>query len=232
MSPSPSGSRRPSSPSVFFGRIALTSSASLPALPSRVTRDQRQTMTVGGDQAHRIRAKHEQRAVQKIARVFAGDRKLRLRDHFLERRARQRRARCAARLGQRRKILARQRLHPRVEPIGRDLHAAFVLGDANVGLRQRLDDLVELLRRQRQRSALCDRRRAFAAQANFEIGGKKTHLVAFGFHQHVRQNRNRVLSLDDSLKKLQFSQKVVLADDKFHGCADLEKGGGLAPAIP
>jgi hypothetical protein len=25
------------------------------------------------------------------------------------------------------------------------------------------------------------------------------------------------------LKKLQFSQKVVLADDKFHGCADLEK---------
>jgi len=27
------------------------------------------------------------------------------------------------------------------------------------------------------------------------------------------------------LKKLQFSQKVVLTDDKFHGCADLEKAG-------
>jgi len=30
------------------------------------------------------------------------------------------------------------------------------------------------------------------------------------------------------LKKLQFSQKVVLPDDKFHGCADLEKAGAWA----
>ena len=134
----------------------------------------------------------------------------------------------AAGFRQRRKILARQRLHPRVEPIGRDLHAALVLGDANVGFRQRLDDLVKLFRRQRQRAGLGHRRRAFAAQADFEIGREKAHLVAFGLHQHVGQDGNRVFALDDSLKKLQFSQKVVLADDKFHGCADLEKGGGSA----
>jgi len=30
---------------------------------------------------------------------------------------------------------------------------------------------------------------------------------------------------------LQFSQKVVLADDKFHSCADLEKSV-CGPAIP
>ena len=154
MSPSPSVSSRPSSPSVFFGRIALFSSASFSALPSRVDGDQRQAMAVGGDQAHRVGPQHEQRAVQEIPRVFAGDRKLRLRDHLLDGAARQRRARRAAGFGQRRKILARQRLHPRVEPIGGDLHAALVFGDADVGVGQRLDDLVELLRRQRQRSGL------------------------------------------------------------------------------
>ena len=211
--------------------MALISSPSLAPLPSRGHGDQRQTMAVGRDEAHRVRPQHEQRAVQKIPRVLAGDRKLRFGDHLFERCSRQRRGCRPAAFGQRRKIFARQRLHPRVEPVGGDLHAAFVLGDANVGLGQRLDDLVKLLRRQRERAAFRHRRRALAAQADFEIGGEKSHLVALGFHQHVRQNRNRVFSLDDSLKKLQFSQKVVLADDKFHGCADLEKGG-VRPAIP
>ena len=81
-------------------------------------------------------------------------------------------------------------------------------------------------------SGLGDRRRALAAQADFEIGREKAHLVALRVHQHVREDRNRVLAFDDSLKKLQFSQKVVLADDKFHGCADLEKAAGSRPAIP
>ena len=146
-------------------------------------------------------------------------------DHLLQRRRARPRSTCgAAGFGQRRKVFARQRLHPRVEPIGRDLDAALVFGDADVGLRQRLDDLVELLRRQRQRSALRDRRRALAAQPDLEIGGEKLHLLAVRLHQHVGQNRDRVLAFDDPLKKLQFSQKVVLSDDKFHGCADLEKG--------
>ncbi len=188
-------------------------------------------MAVGGDEAHRVGPQHELRAVQKVARVLAGDRELRLRDHFLERSARQRRARRTARVWQRRKILARQRLHPRIEAVGRDLHAALVLRDADVGFRQRLHDLEKLLRGQRERAAFGDRRRALAAQSDLEIGREKAHFVAFRLHQHVRENRDRVLAFDDSLKKLQFSQKVVLADDKFHGCADLERAG-LRPAIP
>ena len=63
---------------------------------------------------------------------------------------------------------------------------------------------------------------------NLEVGREKTNAVAGGFDQDVRQNGNRVLSLDDSLEKLQFSQKVVLSDDKFHSGADLEVGGGIA----
>ena len=168
--------------------------------------DQRQAMAVGRDQAHLLGLEHEQRAVEEIPRVLAGDRKLRLGDHFLHGVALERRGRRAARFRQRRKILARQRLHARVEAVGRDLHAALVLGDADVGFRQRLHDLVELLGRQRQRPGLRDRGRALTAQADFEIGGKKADLVAFGFHQHVRENRDRIFSLDDSLKKLQFSQ--------------------------
>ena len=34
--------------------------------------------------------------------------------------------------------------------------------------------------------------------------------------QHVRENRNRVLPLDDALQKRKFFQQVVLADDEFH----------------
>ena len=77
----------PSSPSVFFGRIALTLVGVLLAPCRRAsTRHQRQAMAVGRDQAHRVGPQHEQRAVQEIPRVLAGDRKLRLRDHLLQRR--------------------------------------------------------------------------------------------------------------------------------------------------
>ena len=83
-----------------------------------------------------LRLQHELRAVQEIPRVFSGDRELRLRDHLLDRRSRQRRACRAADIRQRRKVFARQRLHPRVEPIGRDFHAVLVLFDSNVCLGQ------------------------------------------------------------------------------------------------
>jgi hypothetical protein len=62
-------------------------------------------------------------------------------------------------------------------------------------------------------------------QPDLEVGGQKCHFVAFRLEQHVCQDWNRVLAFHDPLKKLQFSQKVVLADDKFHGCADLEMAG-------
>ena len=191
---------------------------------------QRKTMAVGCNEAHLVGTQHEQRPVEKIPGVLAGNRKLCFRDHLLDGGSRKRRRRRGACFRQRREVLARQRLHPRVEPIGRHLHAAFVFGDANVRFGQRLDNLVKFFRRQRERSALRDRCCALAAQRHFEIGGEKTDFLAFCLHQHVRQDRNRVFPFHDSLKKLQFSQKVVLAHDKFHGCADLERAG-FGPAI-
>ena len=41
---------------------------------------------------------------------------------------------------------------------------------------------------------------------DLEIRCQKAHFCAFCFHEHVRQDRNRVLAFDDSLEKLQFSQ--------------------------
>ena len=197
--------------------------------------DQRETMSVGRDETHAVGTEDEQRAVEEIPRVFSGNRERRLRDHFLDRGARQRgsrRATTTAVLGERGEVLARQRLHSRVESIGGDLHAALVLGDPYVsGLRQRLHDLVELLGWQRQRAALRDGCRASTPQSHFQVGREKPDLITFGSHQDIRENRNRVFPLDDALEKLQFSQKVVLTDDKFHGCADLERAG-LGPAIP
>ena len=51
---------------------------------------------------------------------------------------------------------------------------------------------------------------------DFEIGREQLHLVAVGLDQHVRENGNRVLSLDDALEELQFAQQIGLPDDKFH----------------
>ena len=224
MSPSPSASSLPSSSSVFFGRMI----ADLLLDAGRVLDfDQRQTMAVGRHQRQALRLEHELRAVEKEPRVLAGDRELRLGHHLAHGRARQRRARLAAHVRQRREVLARQRLHPRVEPVRRDLDAVLVLLDPDVGLRQRLDDLVELLRRQRQRSALRDRRRAAAAQRDFEIGRQHPHLVALRFDQHVGEDGNRVLALDDALEKLQFSQKVILPDDEFHRRVVTSSGGSV-----
>ncbi len=189
-------------------------------------------MAVGRHQAHRVGLQHEQRAVQEVARVLAGDRELRLRDHLLAaRRAAASRCTLPLRLGQRREIVARQRLHARVEPIGGDLHAALVLFDAHVGFRQRLDDLEELLRRQRQRAALGDRRLAPAPKADLEIRREQLHLVARRLDQDVGKNRNRVLALDDALKQLQFAQQIGLADDEFHVVVTSQDSAGVGALI-
>ena len=186
-------------------------------------------MAVGGDKAHRVRSKDEQRGVQKVACVLDGYRKLRLRDHFAQGGTRQRGGRRRPGFGQRGKVFARQRLHARIEPVGGDFDAALVFRDPDVCFRQRFHDLVELLGGKRQRAALRYGCLAPAAQPHLQVSGKKAHLVALRFHQHVGKDRNRVLALHDPLEKLQFSQKVVLSDDKFHGCADLERRSLRAP---
>ena len=170
-------------------------------------------MTVGGDQAHRLRSEHELRTVQEEPGVLARNRKLRFGHHLLQRRARERRRRGPATLRQAREIFFRQRLHPRVEAIGSHFDAALVLRDADIGIRKGLDDLVQFFGRQRERSRFAHRCGTFAAQPDFEIGCEKADLALAGVHQDVRQDGNRVLSFDDSLKKLQFSQQIGLADD-------------------
>jgi hypothetical protein len=41
--------------------------------------------------------------------------------------------------------------------------------------------------------------------------------VPLAFEQHVGEDRNRVLALDDPLEELQFAQQIRLSDDQFHG---------------
>ena len=63
---------------------------------------------------------------------------------------------------------------------------------------------------------------AATPQPHLEIGGREPHLVALGVDQDIGENRNRVLALDDALKKLQFAQQISLPDDEFHASAVLE----------
>ena len=71
---------------------------------------------------------------------------------------------------------------------------------------------------------LRNRRRRSGSEANFEIGRQQADFVSLRFHQHVGENRDRVLAFDDALEKLQFSQKVGLPDDKFHAVLTSESG--------
>src|SRR5581483_5113954 len=126
-------------------------------------------------------------------------------------------------LGRRRKLARRQRLHPRLEAVGRDRHAlaALVFLDANFRLRQRADNLEELLGREREDARRGDRRFALRPHADVEIRGEQRRLVVAGVDQDVREDRNRVLPFDDALEQGELFQKIVLADDEFHGQDDL-----------
>jgi hypothetical protein len=56
-----------------------------------------------------------------------------------------------------------------------------------------------------------------APQRHLEVRGEHPHFIPFGLDQHIGQDRNRVLPLHDPLEKLQFSQKLILPNDEFHG---------------
>ena len=58
-------------------------------------------------------------------------------------------------------------------------------------------------------------------QSDFEIGREQFDLIPVGLDQDIRENRDRVLSLDDSLEQLQFAKQIGLAYDQFHVGDDL-----------
>ena len=95
MSPSPSVSRRPSSDSVFFGRIVRVSSTF--GSPSRgAVTTARRWPSVATSIIASWRT-HEERAVQEVPRVLAGDGELRLHHHLAQERAVDRHAVARAR---------------------------------------------------------------------------------------------------------------------------------------
>ena len=74
--------------------------------------DHGEPMAVGGDERQTLRLEDELRAVEEVARILAGNCKLRLGNHLLQSGPRQRRPCRAAHVRERRKVFPRQRLHP------------------------------------------------------------------------------------------------------------------------
>ena len=64
---------------------------------------------------------------------------------------------------------------------------------------------------------------------HFEIGGEQRQLVAVRLEQHVRQDGNRVLALDDLLEELQFPHKIGFPGDQFHDEVVLGWTGPVGP---
>ena len=157
-------------------------------------------MTVGRDERETVRLDDELRAIEKVAGVLACDRKLRFRDHFLQRLTRKRGASRSGCFRQTGEILPRERLHPRIESVRRDFDAVLVFDDPDISLRKGLDDLVEFLCWERQRSTLTNRSRASTSQRHFEVGRQESYLFPFCLDEHVRKNWNGVLSLDNALE--------------------------------
>ena len=112
------------------------------SLRRRAGGDERQAVPVGRDHAHRVVTQHEQGAVQEVARVLTGNRKLRLRDHLAQRLAVDSPPRRSVdRIGHRGKVVLRQRLHPRLEAVRRHLDGSDLLFfDADVRFRKLLHD--------------------------------------------------------------------------------------------
>jgi hypothetical protein len=166
-------------------------------------RHERQAVAVGGDKAHLRVRQHQQRAVEEVARVFAGDRKARLRDHLPQAGRGQDLGgrRPLAERRQLRVVVGRLRRHPRLEPVGGDLHAAAIRFDPHVGVGQLAHEFKQLLGWQRQRAALRHRCRALRPEAHVEVRRHHPHRVAVGLDQDVGQHRDRDLPLDDVLEE-------------------------------
>ncbi len=212
-------------PAQLRQRLARQDGLDVVALGALVLHDdQRETVAVGGHERHRVGLEDELGAVQVVARVFAGDRKLRLGDHLRERLAldawpwRRRRPRGGSENLPCGSVGIFELNWP---PEIRDGRAALFEFDVHVAVRQRPNHFVKLLRRQRDRAWLAHGRFAAAAQGNFEVRGQQRHFIAAGFEQHVRQDGNRVLALDDLLEKLQFPHKIGFPGDQFHSAANL-----------
>jgi hypothetical protein len=57
---------------------------------------------------------------------------------------------------------------------------------------------------------------ASASQRDLEISCQHPDLVALCFDKDIREDGNGIFPLDDALEKLEFSQKLILPDNKFH----------------
>jgi hypothetical protein len=207
-------------------RLARQDGLDVVALAGPRRRGQRQAVSVGGDHRHAVGLDHEQGAVQVVAGVFTRDRKLRLGDELTQRRRRHGGGIGQVGRGRCRKVADRHRRHLRFESIRRHGHVIAVLRrtELHVAIGQRSHDLVQLLGRERDGARLFHGRFAAARERHLDVGREQANRIAIGFNQHVRQDGNRVLALDDLLEKLQFTHKIGLPRGEFHVSDDLDDG--------
>ncbi len=96
--------------------------------------------------------------------------------------------------------------------------------DGDVGVGQQLYVVVQLARGDGAGAFLFYLGVAGGAQAEVEVGGGERELVAGGFEEIVRQNRDRGLALDHALGGRQFAQKFRFADRDLHDAGPYRGG--------
>ena len=178
----------------------------------------RQSVSISRDHGDRLRLQHHQRAIQRVARLFARYGKPRLRNHRPQHgrrnldRSRGRKHRKA------REIRLRHPHHLRVGAAAANADPMIVQQpDGDVGVRQQPYVVIKFARRNRARAFFFNFRIARRAQAQIEVGRRQRQLVPGGLEKIVGENRNRGLALHHALSGCQFAKEFEFADRNFHG---------------
>ena len=178
----------------------------------QLARGQRQPMAVGGDEREFLLVHHQEHPVQVVADVLLGHRVLREADQLAQFALRQ--CDLGTRLGTFReagKIRRRQRLHAEAASTRLQLDLGVLLVERDAGaIRQRSQDVEQLLRRDRDREILADAL-AFhrCRHLDLEIGREQRHHAAFRLDQNIRQDRQGLSSLHHTGDGLQGAQQCI-----------------------
>jgi len=163
--------------------------------------DKGQAVTVGGDHGQRLGLQNQQRAVERIARLFARDGEDGVADQCLERVDRN------GGRGDRREIR-----HLRIVGAGHaddlgvraataNLHPVVVEQlDREVAIGQQLDVVIELACRDGAGTGRLDLDRRAGPDRLVQIGGRDRQQVVIGLDEKVRQNRDGGLALNHALR--------------------------------
>ena len=178
----------------------------------------RQAVSIGRYHRDGFRLQHQQRAVQRVARLFVADGKDRLADQRAEgRRGNLHRAR-GGEVWHAGKVRARHANHLGIAAAGANVDPVVLQQlDGDVAIAQQFHVVVEFARGDGTGAIFLDPGLTTGAQAQVQIRGGDSQLAVGGLKEKIGQNGDGRLAFDDALGRCEFLQQVGFTDRDLHG---------------